>query len=87
MYDILEKKIERTVENEVSEFNLNKNEQLTEMLLNNFVITHKSALYLITAILLRLLAILRVVTRFRSHNADLCVKYQLHEQCNIARAK
>lgn len=59
------------------------------MLLNNFVITHKSALYLITvtAILLRLLAIFRVVTRFRSHNADLYVKYWLHEQCNIARAK
>lgn len=87
MYDILEKKIERTVENEVNEFNLNKNEQLTEMLLNTFVITYKSALYLLTAILLRLLAILRVVTRFRSHNADLCVKYWLHEQCNIARAK
>lgn len=57
------------------------------MLLNTFVITHKSALYLLTAILLRLLAILRVVTRFRSHNADLCVKYWLHEHCNIARAK
>lgn len=57
------------------------------MLLNTFVITHKSALYLLTAILLRLLAILRVVTRFRSHNADLCVKYWLHEQCNIAMAK